>query len=279
MERRPPNFNHGNSYPLDRAVFLDSSNPDEVRRWNHMGIIDGVTTNPKIMSQEGVRPEEFSSIVKEISRIMRGKTVSVEISQTTQSQEEMLEEAQRLNDIGDNIIIKVPLIPETSKSLEVIAGLASLSLRVNVTTLMTYEQMVIAALAARNCPPPSFISLFWGRAIEDHERYRRKAIPAEDEMLKLVGEESDVNSTPRRTMEEIAKFLREGGYHGVKTIAGSMRSAAMIGEAFAAGSNIVTVPPKFLIPMLYSKRTIETLVEFNDGWREIESRRKLLVLT
>lgn len=263
---------------LNRSIFIDSSKLEEITKWDRTGIVDGVTTNQAIMYKDGVKPGDFIRVVRNICDQMAGRPVSIELASSTASLEEMVEEAKRLNKIAENIVIKVPLIPGTTKSLEVVNLLAQENIAVNITALMTFEQMIMAAAAARKCSRPSFISLFWARSKEEYKRY---LLPAEDANIKkaelaekdvdLEVEKSEVNKHPRNIVRESVKFLNEAGYHNPRIIVGSIRNATMVGEAFASGAHIVTITPQVLEKMLYAQRTIETNKEFDEAWQKLQA--------
>lgn len=256
---------------FNRSIFIDTSNIEEIKKWNSTGIIDGVTTNQSIMFKEGVSLKAFDKLVKSICREMGKKPVSVELTDSNASVKEMIAEAKRLNALAPNIVVKVPLIPETTKSLEVIESLVSSNIAVNVTAIMTYEQMVIATLATRNCKRPSFISLFWGRSMEDQVKYRGRFDFMAD--YKRVGLESSVNTDPKNIVINTLSFLKEGGYENPKIIVGSIRTATMVGDAFAAGAHIVTITPEILLSMLFSQRTKETIEQFDNDWKKLQERK------
>lgn len=256
---------------FNRSIFIDSSKIEEIKKWNSTGVIDGVTTNQSIMLKDGVSLKAFDKIVKSICKEMGKKPVSVELTDSNAPVKEMVSEAKRLNSLASNIVVKVPLIPETTKSLEVINSLISLNIAINVTTIMTFEQMVIAALATRNCKRPAFISLFWGRSMEDQIKYRSRFDFMAD--YKKVGLESAVNSSPHEITAQTALFLKEGRYDNPKIIIGSIRTATMVGDAFAAGAHIVTVTPEVLLAMLFSQRTKETIEQFDLDWKKLQERK------
>jgi len=255
---------------FNRSIFLDSSNIKEIEKWNNTGIIDGVTTNQSIMLKDGLKLKELNITIKKISQIMKGKPVSIELTDSTATIEQMVDEAKKYRKIADNIVIKVPIIPSSMKSLEIIKKLGDLKIPVNVTAMMTFEQLLIAALAIRNHPFPSFISLFWARSIEDHQKYRtnKEFINAHE----ILGPESDVNSSPIKITNTIIEFIKNSGYNNPKLIIGSIRNVSQIGEAFASGAHIVTVQPKTLESMLYSERTIETNADFDKAWQTLKKQ-------
>lgn len=256
---------------FNRSIFIDTSNLEEIKRWNATGIIDGVTTNQSIMFKDGVSLKNFDKVVKGICKEMGKKPISVELTDSNASVKEMIAESKRLNALAPNIVIKVPLIPETTKSLEVIESLISLNIAINVTALMTYEQMIVATLAARNCKRTSFISLFWGRSLEDQIKYRGRFDFMAD--YKRVGLESTVNAHPKDIIVNTLAFMREGGYDNPKIIVGSIRTATMVGDAFAAGTHIVTITPEILLSMLFSQRTKETIEQFDSDWKKLQERK------
>lgn len=256
---------------LNRCLFLDTSSIEEVKRWNVTGIIDGITTNQYIMLQDGIKPSEYFGTIKKICKEMNGKPVSVELTDSTLSKKEMVHEAKKLYSLAENIVVKVPMIPNTTKSLEVIYELTRANISVNVTTMMTFEQMVLAILAAHHSKKTSFVSLFWGRSMEDYTKYSSRS----DFMANYpkVGIASQINSNPQNIVRTTATFIKEGGYENIKIIAGSIRTAAMVGEAFDAGANIVTTAPDKLIAMLFSQRSIETIDQFDNAWKQLQKKK------
>ena len=223
------------------------------------------------MLKDGVKPNEYEGLVKSICKEMKGKPVSIELTDSTATPEAMVKEAKRLNALAENIVVKVPLIPETMKSLWVISQLAKANIAVNVTTMMTFEQMVMAIMAVRNCKRLSFVSIFWGRSIEDHKIYRSKLDFATK--YPKVGPESDVNKDVKILVQKTAEFLREGQYNNVKIIVGSARNASQVGEAIASGGHIPTIPPAILEAMLFSQRSIETIAQFDEAWKELQKKK------
>lgn len=255
-----------------RSIFIDTSNIEEIIKWNKTGLIDGVTTNQYIMLKDNINCANFFSTIKCICKEMKNKPVSVELTDSSLSENEMVKQAKQLNNIADNIVVKVPIIPDSVKSLNIISRLIKADIAVNATIVMTFEQMVMAILALRNSKKPSFVSLFYGRSIEDHAKYRSRS----DFMAKYpkVGYDLEVNNSPKTILQAAANFLKEGAYHNIKIIAGSIRTATMAGEAFAAGANIVTIAPDKLISMLFSQRTIETMAQFDEAWKKLQSNTK-----
>src|SRR3989344_6041210 len=110
---------------FERSIFLDSSSPEEIKKWNATGVIDGVTTNQMIMLRDKVTAASYEKIIKAICLEMKEKPVSVGLTDSKVSVKEMVAEAKNLDKLATNIVVKVPLIPDSTKSIEVIKHLKS----------------------------------------------------------------------------------------------------------------------------------------------------------
>jgi transaldolase len=254
----------------DRSIFLDSSSIKEIEKWNATGIIDGVTTNQSIMLKDGLTLKQVVPTIKTICKIMNGKPVSIELTDSTASFEQMISEAKRYRQIAKNVVVKVPMIPNNIKCLNVIKKLGDLKIPVNITAMMNFEQLLVASLAIRNHPSPSFISLFWARSIEDYQKYSTNNQFQKDHPV--MGPANEVNSHPSKIVEALMSFLKKGGYDIPKLIVGSIRNVSQVGEAFASGAHIVTIQPHVLEAMLYSQRTVETNIDFDTAWQALKKQ-------
>ena len=74
--------------------FLDTANLESIRMYNDMGLLDGITTNPSLLSKEGGDPDKT---MEEIVSIIKGD-VSLEVVAT--DAEEMIEEGRRPREYG-----------------------------------------------------------------------------------------------------------------------------------------------------------------------------------
>lgn len=228
-------------------LFLDSSDPAEIRQLSRWGVVAGITTNPLILSREA-KGVDLGHRILEILRASRGP-VSVEL--TSEAEPEMLAEAQRYRafDAPDalsppgagapapsappnRIVIKVPF---SEVGLRVTHTLAALRVPTNVTCLMSFHQAYLAALAGA-----TYVSIFSGRV-------------------------RDMGYDPRPVIAETrAQIDREG--LAARLIVGSVRHLYDVSEALSAGAHVVTVPPPIFRAMLRHPRTEETIREFNSAW-------------
>src|SRR5262245_27339641 len=83
--------------------FVDTADVKEIRELNHLGLVDGVTTNPSLILKSG---RKIAEVTKEICDMVDGP-VSAEVTATEYSA--MMKEAETLAKIAPNVCIKVPL--------------------------------------------------------------------------------------------------------------------------------------------------------------------------
>jgi len=129
--------------------FIDTANTKEIKEAWELGVIDGVTTNPSLISKEKKEPVK---LLKEICEIVDGP-VSAEV--VSLNADGMVKEAQELAKIHKNIVVKVPM---TKDGLKAVKKLSSLGIKTNVTLIFSANQALLAAKAGA-----TFVSPFVGR--------------------------------------------------------------------------------------------------------------------
>lgn len=210
-------------------IFLDSANENEIRKWREQGIIDGATTNPSIMLKDGVYDLELGA--RRLSELLGNLPLSVEV--TSNDHEEMLRQGREFASWAENIVVKIPVINECGEpSLGVINALARDRIFVNVTTILSFNQAVLAAKAGA-----TYVSIFAGRIADE-------------------GNDPDV------VVRNVRHWLDDWD-HPARIIVGSIRSVMDIQRAALAGAHIITIPPQFLSKMIDHKNTRETVRQFN----------------
>jgi len=131
-------------------IFIDTANLDEIREIKDWGILDGVTTNPSLIAKEG--DIDFEDVIKEITEMVPGPISAEVISLETDG---MVKEGRKLAAIADNVVIKIPMIPEGLAAVKI---LSSEGIKTNVTLVFSPQQALLAAKAGA-----SFVSPFVGR--------------------------------------------------------------------------------------------------------------------
>ncbi len=224
---------------MARLIFLDTGNIDEIKKWIDRGVIDGITTNQKLLLKE--KTFNFKDFKKNILKISRLKKYPVSVELTGhESVEKMVKEAKLYASWHKNIVVKVPMTTD-GNGLEVVTRLNKIKIKTNATLMVSFEQMLLAIKAGA-----TYASIFYNRAKESGY-----------DGLRIIKQSRD--------------FIDAGRYK-TQIICGSIRSIRDVGECFEAGGDIVTIPHNILDEMLKEKRTIETIQEFDAAWEEFKKR-------
>jgi transaldolase len=211
-------------------LFLDSSEPDEIRDIFAWGVVSGVTTNPLILAREGA--VELEPRIRDVLAASSGP-VSVEL--VSEDEASMRAEADTyLAWDPERICIKVPF---SEIGLRVTRALASRDVAVNVTCCMSFNQAYLAALAGG-----TYVSIFSGR-VRDMGYDVRPVIAATRNQIEREGLDASI-------------------------IVGSIRHLMDVNEALEAGAHIVTLSPGILRKMLDNPKTDQTIREFNEAWND-----------
>ena len=212
--------------------FLDTANLEEIRSGMEWGLVDGVTTNPSLVSKEG-RP--FESLIREICEIVDGP-VSVEaVSQTAK---EMIQEGKGLAGIHENVVVKIPMTIEGLKAVRV---LESEEIRTNVTLVFSPLQALMAAKAGA-----SYVSPFVGR-LDDI------AQPGMDLVQDIL------------TIYDNYEFSTE-------VIVASIRNPIHAVEAALMGADIATIPFNVLKQFAQHPLTDKGIEKFLADWKKVQRR-------
>jgi transaldolase len=201
-------------------IFLDSANDGEIEHWLRQGVVDGVTTNPSIMFKDGVYDIEEGA--RRLCALLGNRPLSVEV--TCNDTAEMLEQGR---------MVKIPVVNEYGDScLGVIHTLSREGIPINTTTILSFNQAILAAKAGA-----TYVSIFAGRV-------------------------ADEGNDPACVIREVRRWLDEWGY-SAKIVVGSIRAVMDVQNAAVAGAHIVTIPPQFLSKMVDHKYSRETVRQFN----------------
>ena len=209
--------------------FIDTANIDEIKEGNDLGMVDGVTTNPSLVAKEG---KDFRGLIKEICAIVAGP-VSAEVVSLEAGK--MVEEAQVLADLADNIVIKVPLIEEGLKAVKV---LTEKGIKTNVTLCFSPVQALMAAKAGA-----AYISPFVGRL-------------------------DDISFVGMDLVEQIAAIYENYAYD-TEIIVASVRNPIHVLDAALIGADIATIPLKVIKQLIKHPLTDIGLENFLSDWKKL----------
>jgi len=209
-------------------IFLDTANIDQIKKFNELGIVDGVTTNPSLISKE---EKDFYSIIQEICNLIDGP-ISVEVISTEPNK--MIEEAKKLSKINKNIVIKVPII---ESGLKVIKKLTDDNIKVNATLCFSVGQALLAMKAGA-----TYVSPFIGRL-------------------------DDIGHSSMSLVKDILEVITKYNF-ATQIIVASVRHPQHVIEAAKLGAHISTVPANILEKLIYHPLTDVGLKKFLDDWKK-----------
>ncbi len=197
-------------------IFLDTANISQVRQAARLGVVSGVTTNPSLISKEGM--SDYRAAIREICSIVPGP-VSAEV--LCSGAQAMIEQAHRIASWAPNVVIK---IPATTEGLEATSALAKDNIKVNLTLCFTLNQALLGALAGA-----AYVSPFVGRL-------------------------DDINHDGMEVVRDIVNVFKSYQMP-TEVIAASIRHPQHCLAAARAGAHIATVPFSVLMQMIHHPLT------------------------
>lgn len=216
-------------------IFLDTANIGEIRDAASLGVLDGVTTNPSLMSKEN--RGDYKDVLKEICDIVQGP-VSAEV--VAEECEEMLVQARDLAKISDHIIIKIPLIAEGIKAVKI---LSAEDIKTNVTLCFSANQAYLAAKAGA-----TYISPFVGRM-------------------------DDVGIDGMDVVSDIIEIYENYAFV-TQVLVASIRHTQHVLESALMGADVATIPYKVLMQMFKHPLTDVGIASFNKDWEKVKALAK-----
>ena len=212
--------------------FIDTANINEIREAAALGILDGVTTNPSLVSKEG---KDFRKLLDEILEIVDGP-VSAEVIST--DYEGILREAHELSKIHHNIVIKVPLIKE---GLKAVRTLTSEKIKTNVTLCFSPSQALLAAKAGA-----TYISPFVGRL-------------------------DDISHDGMELISQIVQIYKNYDYK-TQVLVASIRHPLHLVEAALMGADVSTMPFSVIDKLFNHPLTEMGLEKFLSDWKKSQDK-------
>jgi transaldolase len=213
--------------------FIDTANIDEIRKAYEMGVIDGVTTNPSLISKEN---RDFDSLIKEICQIIQGLPISLEV--VSLKAEGMIEEARGLAKIGENIVVKIPMTTEGLKAINV---LISEGIKTNTTLVFSPTQALLAAKAGS-----TYVSPFIGRL-------------------------DDISQTGMDLIQQIVTIYNNYAFES-EVIVASIRHPIHVLEAALIGADVATIPYKVIEQLVRHPLTDIGIERFLADWKKVPKK-------
>ncbi len=213
--------------------FIDSANLEEIKEAASLGIVDGVTTNPTLLSREEGKPED---IFKRICEVVDGP-VNAEV--VSLDWEGIVEEGRELARIHSNIVVKIPMTKDGLKAVKVFA---QEGIKTNVTLIFSPIQALMAARAGATyvCP--------------------------------FVGRLDDTAQNGMDVIAQI-KQIFDNYMIETEIIVASIRHPMHVVESALIGADIATVPFAVIEKMIKHPLTDIGIERFLADWEKVQNRK------
>ena len=208
--------------------FVDSADLDAIAELNDIGLVDGVTTNPSIISKSG---RDFKEVIAEICKITEGH-VSAEV--VAKEADKMVEEGRHLRKLASNVCVKLPLTMDGLKACSILSREGTPT---NVTLCFSPNQALLAAKCGA-----TYISPFIGR-LDD---------------LSLDGME---------LIQDIRIIYDNYGFE-TEILAASIRNANHVKDCALVGADVMTAPPNVIKGLSNHALTDKGLAAFMKDWEK-----------
>src|SRR5687768_13416002 len=209
--------------------FIDTADIREVKEAASMGLVDGVTTNPSLVAKTG---RKFRDVLLEICDVVKGP-VSAEVISTTH--DEIMREARELAALRENVVVKIPLIPE---GLKAVRTCSQEQIKTNVTLCFSATQALLAAKAGA-----TYISPFIGRL-------------------------DDVSTDGMQLIADILEIYRHYRF-STEVLVASVRHPMHVHAAAKLGAHVSTCPLSVLLQLARHPLTDIGLQKFLADWQKV----------
>lgn len=212
--------------------FIDTANIEEIKKAWELGVIDGVTTNPSLISKEG---KDAVTLLREICSIVNGPVSAEAVSLKA---DEMVKEAESLSKIHENIVVKIPM---TEDGLKAVKRLSGMGIKTNITLVFSPSQALLAAKAGA-----TYVSPFVGR-LDDISHFG----------MEIVGDIIEIY---------------ENYMFDTEVIVASIRNPLHVVEAARMGAHIATIPYSVIIQLIRHPLTDIGIERFLKDWEKVPKR-------
>jgi len=211
-----------NLHDLKVNIFADGAEIGEITKMNNNPLIKGLTTNPTLMRKAGVT--SYRTFARDVLSFVTQKPISFEVF--SDDLLEMESQAYEIASWADNVYVKIPITNTEGKSTkDLIKKLVSNNVKVNVTAIMTIDQ-VKEVSQSLNLEVPNYISIFAGRIADTG----RDPVPIMKEalsILKPISSSQLIWASPRELLNIIQ--ASEIGCHIITATTDILKKIDLIG--------------------------------------------------
>ncbi|HSA78495.1 MAG TPA: fructose-6-phosphate aldolase [Nitrospirota bacterium] len=212
--------------------FIDTANVKEIREAASLGVVDGVTTNPSLVSKEG---RDFKQVITEICSIVDGPISAEAVSLEA---DKMVIEGTDLAKIHKNIVVKLPMTKEGMRATKILAGNG---IKVNMTLVFSPAQALLAAKVGA-----AYVSPFVGRL-------------------------DDISHDGMDLVRQIVTIFDNYGYP-TEVIVASVRNPLHVVDAALVGAHIATIPFSVIDQIVKHPLTDIGIEKFLADWKKLEKK-------
>ena len=209
--------------------FIDTANITEIKKASEWGLVDGVTTNPSLVSKEG---RDFKDLIKEICSIVDGPVNAEVISLNAEG---MIKEARELSKIYKNIVVKMPM---TLEGLKAVKTVSREGIKTNVTLVFSPTQALMAAKAGASYASP------------------------------FVGRLDDISQNGMELINQIMTIYENYDF-ATEVIVASVRHPLHVVDAALLGAHIATIPFKVIEQLSKHPLTDIGIERFLKDWEKV----------
>ena len=218
---------------------IDSAHIDEIKKCVEFYPIDGVTTNPTIISREKT---DFIKLIKEIREVI-GPDKMFHVQTTSEICDEIVKEGLMLKELlGENFYIKIPVSPE---GLKATMQLKKQGVGVTVTAIFTQQQALIAAKAGADFVAP------------------------------YINRLDNIVSDGVHVVEEIVNLFKQ---HNIttKVLAASFKTVEQVHKVAMVGTQSITINPELYEKLVYHPLTLYAIDDFKADWSSVYGDKKII---
>lgn len=216
-------------------IFLDTANRDQIKKWVETGLVDGVTTNPTLLSKEDVNSKR---VLLDICKMVDGP-VSIEVVEKDPTL--VYKQAKEISKLAKNVVVKIPCLVEY---FSVIHKLVQDGVKINVTLVFSEVQaLLVAKLGA------TFISPFLGRW-------------------------DDIGKDGVKLVEDIVKIKQNYAFKS-EILAASIRNVNQWHQVALAGADVITVPASVIMQASKHPLTDIGVSLFDADWKKLNKPKLL----
>jgi transaldolase len=212
-------------------IFLDTADIESIKKYRQTGLIDGLTTNPTLLSKE--KAENLRAHLSALCTAIYPQDVSIEV--TERDPDKVYLQAKAIAQIAPNVVVKVPCYKEYTVLIKqlVLEGIA-----LNITLVFSALQgLLMGKLGVK------YISPFIGRL-------------------------SDIDVDGIGLIRDLRLIYDRYAFETAILVA-SIRSISQVHQVALLGADIVTLPVPLFEKLLDHPLTVEGMNKFEDDWKKL----------